>query len=216
DGRARQCPASFYGRLVKDVPDGPCLLGLRVLDTVRFVEHTRLEREVVELLPVRLAPGGIDALVTVLRIALATLLQSDRPVTGQSRPLPHCLDVDDDECARILFGLIDDLTALVRTTAHHVRCRFRKPLLGALSPLILDAVGTHHERGKCGLSGALGNAPKRSECLDRLARAHLVTEKRVTRNREELATHELEAEEALDVVVLTPRVIEPVRALKAK
>ena len=66
------------------------------------------------------------------------------------------------------------------------------------------------------LSGALGNAPKRSECLDRLARAHLVTEKRVTRNREELATHELEAEEALDVVVLIPRVIEPVRALKAK
>src|SRR5690606_36665162 len=83
DGRTRQSPASFYGGLVKDVPDGPCLLGFRVLDAVRLIEHTRLEREVVELLVVHLAPGGVDALVAVLGIALATLLQSDRPVTGQ-------------------------------------------------------------------------------------------------------------------------------------
>src|SRR5690606_41567649 len=83
DGRARQGPPSFYGGRVKDVPDGRCLLGLRVLDAVRFVKHTRLEREVVELLAVHLAPGGVDALVAVLGIALAALLQSDRPVTGQ-------------------------------------------------------------------------------------------------------------------------------------
>src|SRR5690606_16110918 len=67
-----------------------------------------------------------------------------------SRPLPHRLDVDDDECARILFGLIDDLTALIRTTAHDVWCRFGKPFLSTLSPMILDAVGTHYERGKSG------------------------------------------------------------------
>src|SRR5690606_21383613 len=151
DGRARQCPASFYGGLVKDVPDGPRLLGLRVLHPVCLIEHARLEREVVELLPVHLASGGIDALIAVLGIALTTLLQSNRTVTGQSRPLPHRLDVDDDECARILFGLIDDLTALVCTTAHNVWCRFGKPLLSTLSPMILDAVGTHHERGKSGL-----------------------------------------------------------------
>src|SRR5690606_41228194 len=86
-----QCPSTLDTRLVEHVPDGPCLLGLRVLNAVRLVKHARLEREVVELLPVRLAPGGIDALVTVLRIALATLLQSNRAVTGQPGPLPHCL-----------------------------------------------------------------------------------------------------------------------------
>src|SRR5690606_13945135 len=122
-------------------------------------------------------------LVTVLGIALATLLQPNRTVTSQSGPLPHRLDVDDDECAWILFGLIDDLTALVRTTAHDVRCRFRKPFLSALSPLILDAVGTHHERRKCGYSGTLFHTPKSSYDLNCLAKSHLITDETIARYR---------------------------------